>query len=96
MEASAAARGDSPCRPPARRAGSAATWHDQAMSSSPARVRPLHTLTIVLVAVVAVILAYVVFGFLVGVVLFLIKTAIVLALIGLAVYLVLRWASRPA
>jgi len=64
------------------------------MSTSPARLQPHHALTIIVTAVVAVILAYVVLGWLAGVIMFLIKTVVVLGLIALAVYLVLRWAAR--
>ena len=63
-------------------------------NSSPAGVRPHHALTVIVVAIVAVILAYVVLGWVGGVVFFLIRTVVVLAVIGLAVYLVLRWARR--
>lgn len=65
------------------------------MSTSPARLRPRHALTIIVATVVAVIVAYVALGWLTGVIMFLIKTVVVLALIALAVYLVVRWASRP-
>jgi hypothetical protein len=44
--------------------------------------------------VIAVILAYVVLGWVVGVVLFLVRTVVVLAVIALTVYLVLRWAGH--
>jgi small-conductance mechanosensitive channel len=64
------------------------------MSRSPARLRPLHALTVVVIAVIAVILAYVVFGWVVGVALFLVRTLVVLAVIALALYLVVRWAAR--
>ena len=74
------------------------TCHDRPMNSSqnssPTGVRPHHALTVIVVAVIAVILAYVVLGWVVGVVLFLVKTVVVLAVIGLAVYLVLRWAGH--
>jgi predicted membrane chloride channel (bestrophin family) len=66
------------------------------MSSSPARLRPHHALTIIVTAVVAVILAYVVLGWLAGVIMFLIKTVVVLGLIALAVYLVFRWAAHSS
>ncbi|MGA9114218.1 MAG: hypothetical protein WB802_10555 [Candidatus Dormiibacterota bacterium] len=64
------------------------------MSTSPTRLQPHHALTIIVAAVVAIVVAYVLLGWLGGVILFLIKTVVVLALIALAVYLVLRWAAR--
>ena len=64
------------------------------MSTSPARLRPHHALTIIVTAVIAIVLAYVVLGWLAGVIVFLVKTVVVLALIALAVWLVLRWASH--
>jgi hypothetical protein len=64
------------------------------MSTSPARLQPHHALTIIVTAVIAVILAYVILGWLAGVIMFLIKTVVVLGLIALAVYLVLRWTAR--
>jgi hypothetical protein len=64
------------------------------MSTSPARLRPHHALTIIVVAVIAIVLAYVVLGWLAGVIVFLVKTVVVLGLIALAVWLVLRWASH--
>jgi len=64
------------------------------MSNSQARVRPHHALTIIVTAVIAIILAYVVLGWLAGVVVFLVKTVVVLGIIALAVYLVLRWAGN--
>ena len=67
---------------------------DSSPNSSPAGVRPHHALTVIVVAGIAVILAYVVLGWVVGVVLFLVKTVVVIAVIGLAVYLVLRWAGH--
>jgi hypothetical protein len=79
---------------PAARVG---TCHDRPMNSSPntpTGVRPHHALTVIVVAVIAVILAYVVLGWVVGVVLFLVRTVVVLAVIALAVYLVLRWAGH--
>jgi small-conductance mechanosensitive channel len=76
----------------------AGTCHDRPVSSSPnsspAGVRPHHALTVIVVAIVAVVLAYVVLGWVVGVVLFLVRTVVVLAVIALTVYLVLRWAGR--
>jgi uncharacterized membrane protein len=63
------------------------------MSTTPARIRPHHALTIIVTAVIAVILAYWVLGWLAGVIVFLVKTVVVLGIIALAVWLVLRWAG---
>ncbi len=63
-------------------------------SRPPTQIRPHHALTVIATVVIAVILAYFVLGALAGVVLFLIKTVVVLGVIGLAVWLVLRWAGR--
>ena len=66
------------------------------MSTSPTRLHPRHALTIIVAAAVAIVVAYVLLGWLAGLILFLIKTVVVLGLIALAVYLVLRWAARGA
>jgi len=70
--------------------------HDRRMSTSPTRLHPRHALTIIVAAAVAIVVAYVLLGWLAGLILFLIKTVVVLGLIALAVYLVLRWAARGA
>ena len=79
---------------PGRAANRSRRCHDRAMSTSPTRLQPHHALTIIVAAVVAIVVAYVLLGWLAGVILFLIKTVVVLALIALTVYLVLRWAAR--
>jgi len=57
-------------------------------------LRPGHKLTVVAAAVIAAIVAYLAFGWIVGLVAFLIKTVLVIAVIGGVLYLVLRRAGR--
>jgi len=57
-------------------------------------LRPGHKLTIVAVALVAGIVAYVAFGWLVGLLAFLIKTVVVVAVIAGVVWLVFRSVGR--
>jgi hypothetical protein len=57
-------------------------------------LRPGHGLTIVAAAVIAAIVAYVAFGWVVGIVWFLIKTIVVIAVIATVLYLVVRHARR--
>ena len=61
---------------------------------SRSRLRPLHALTVLVIAVVAVIVAYYALGWLAGVVWGLVKTVVVIAVILVAIYLVVRWAAR--
>jgi hypothetical protein len=51
-------------------------------------------LTVVAVAVIAAIVAYLAFGWIVGIVAFLIKTVLVIAVIGGVIYLVVRRSGR--
>ena len=51
-------------------------------------------MTVVAVAVIAAIVAYLAFGWVVGLVAFLIKTVLVIAIIGGVLYLVVRRAGR--
>jgi hypothetical protein len=64
------------------------------MSKRNARLGPHHALTVIGTAVIAAVVAYVVLGWLVGLVAFLIKTAVVVGVAGLAAFLVVRWAGR--
>ena len=57
-------------------------------------LRPGHKLTVVAVAVIAAIVAYLAFGWIVGIVAFLIKTVLVIAVIGGVIYLVVRRSGR--
>jgi ABC-type nickel/cobalt efflux system permease component RcnA len=57
-------------------------------------LRPGHKLTVVAAAVVAAIVVYLAFGWIVGLVAFLIKTAVVIVVIGGVLYLVLRRSRR--
>ncbi len=57
-------------------------------------LRPGHAVGVLAVAVIAVVVAYVAFGWIVGLFAFLIKTIIVIAVIGGALYLVARYALR--
>ena len=57
-------------------------------------LRPGHKLTVVAAAVVAAIVAYLAFGWIVGLIAFLIKTVVVIAVIGGVLYLVFRHSRR--
>lgn len=57
-------------------------------------LRPGHALSVVAIAVIVAVVAYVAFGWIVGLVAFLIKTVIVIGIIAGAVYLVFRYALR--
>jgi high-affinity Fe2+/Pb2+ permease len=57
-------------------------------------LRPGHKLTVVAAGVIAVLVAYVAFHAIVGLIAFFIKTVLVLAVIGGVLYLVFRHAGR--
>ena len=57
-------------------------------------IRVGHGVTVVAVAAVAAIVAYLAFGWIVGIIAFLIKTVIVVGVIAGALYLVVRHAGR--
>ncbi|MGA3353781.1 MAG: hypothetical protein ABSD85_11435 [Acidimicrobiales bacterium] len=57
-------------------------------------LRPGHKLTVVAAGVIAVLVAYVAFHAIVGLIAFFIKTALVLVVIGGVLYLVFRHAGR--
>jgi hypothetical protein len=63
-------------------------------SGSSTKLRPVHSATLVVGTIVAVVLAFAVFHFIVGIVAFLIKLIIVVAVVGLLAKLVFRHASR--
>ena len=63
-------------------------------SGSSTGLRPVHGATMVVAAVLAVVIAYAAFGFIVCAVAFLVKLAIVVAVIALVVKLVLRRAAK--
>jgi hypothetical protein len=62
--------------------------------TTPGGLRPGHKLTVVAVAVVAAIVAYLAFSWIVGLVAFLIKTVLVIAVIGGVLYLLMRRGRR--
>ena len=62
--------------------------------SSQRGLRPGHTLTVVAAAVIAAIVVYVAFSWVVGLLAFLIKTVVVVAVIAGVVYLVTRRGRR--
>ena len=58
------------------------------------QLRPRHGVTVIAVAVIAVVVAYLAFGWIVGLVAFLIKTVVVVAVIAGAGYLVVRAVTK--
>jgi len=61
---------------------------------SPSSLRPVHAVTVLAVAVIAAVVAYLAFGWIVGLLAFLIKTVIVVGVIAGALYFVFRHVGK--
>jgi hypothetical protein len=63
-------------------------------SGSSTKLRPAHTATLVIGSVIAVVVAFAVFHFVIGLIAFFVKLVIVVAIVGLLAKFLFRRASR--